>query len=284
MAREMVLNGLTLTVEESASATTHPPVLFIHGLFAGSWAFERYQRLFAEHGYKSYALNLRGHGASRPVPSVGRVSVDQYVIDALDAARVLGRPVVIGHSMGGLIAQKLAERDAALAIVLLCSAPGAGIPAVGGRLALRMVRYLPALLLSQPIVPRRKDADALILNRVPVAEREAIFRRFVPASGRAARELALGRVPVDVARVTCPVLSVAAGDDRMVPPRIAYRIAKLYDAPHREFAAMGHMLVTEPGWEQPAGHILRWLDAAIKLAAVPSLRDTQAGVGGRISG
>jgi pimeloyl-ACP methyl ester carboxylesterase len=283
MAREMVLNGLTLTVEESASATTKPPVLFIHGLFTGAWAFERYQRLFAEHGFKSYALDLRGHGASRPVTSVGRVTMQEYVADALEVARTLGRPVVVGHSMGGLIGQKLAERDEALALVLLCSAPGAGIPAVGGRLALHMLRYLPAMLLSQPVVPRRSDVDALILNRVPVPEREAILRRFVPASGRAARELALGRTPVDSARVTCPVLSIAAGDDRMVPARIAYRIAKLYDAPHREFAAMGHMLVTEPGWEQPAGHILRWLDSAVKLAAVPSLRDTQAGMGRRIS-
>ena len=47
MAREMVVNGLTVTVEESASASTKPPVLFIHGIFAGGWVFERYQRLFA---------------------------------------------------------------------------------------------------------------------------------------------------------------------------------------------------------------------------------------------
>jgi pimeloyl-ACP methyl ester carboxylesterase len=211
------------------------------------------------------------------------VAVEEYVADAFSVARALGRPVVIGHSMGGLIAQKLAERDAALAIVLLCSAPGAGIPAVGARLAARMVRYLPRLLLSEPITPRRADLDALVLNHVPVAEREALYRRVVPASGRASRELALGSIAVDATRVSCPVLSVTAGDDRMVPPRIGARLAKRYDAPHREFAAMGHMVMLEPGWEQPAGHILRWLDAAVKLANVPSLRDTQAGIGRRIS-
>jgi pimeloyl-ACP methyl ester carboxylesterase len=282
MAREMVVNGLTVTVEESASASTKPPVLFIHGIFAGGWVFERYQRLFAEHGYKSYALDLRGHGASPPAAAPGRVTVAEYVAEAFEVARSLGRPVVIGHSMGGLIAQKLAEGDAALALVLLCSAPGAGLPAVGGRLALRMVRYLPALLLSEPITPRRQDVDALVLNRVPAAERDAFHRRVVPASGRAARELALSRVAVDATRVSCPVLSVAAGDDRMVPARIGARLAQRFDAPHREFSAMGHMMMLEPGWEQPAGHILRWLDAAVKLASVPSLRDTQAGFG-RIS-
>src|SRR4051794_30593432 len=104
MAREMVVNGLTVTVEESTSPSTKPPVLFIHGIFAGAWVFEGYQRLFAEHGYKTYALDLRGHGASPPAPAPGRVTVEEYVADAFEVARSLGRPVVIGHSMGGLIA------------------------------------------------------------------------------------------------------------------------------------------------------------------------------------
>ena len=277
MAREMKINGLTLAVEAPATASSTPPLLFLPGLFSAAWTFERYQPFFAAHGYTSYALNFRGHLNSRAVPALGRVSINDYAEDALEVAKSLGKPIVIGHSMGGLVAQKLAEQGAALAIVLICSAPPAGISALSARLALRMVRTLPSLLLSQPLVPRRADVDALALNRVPAAERAMIFARFVPESGRAAREVALGRIRVNRARVNCPVLSVAAVDDHLVPERICRRVAAIYDAPHRAYAGMGHMLVIEPGWEQPAGHILKWLDAAIKLTSAPSLRDTMAG-------
>jgi non-heme chloroperoxidase len=277
MAREMTINGLTMAVEAPATASSTPPILFLPGLSSAAWTFERYQPFFAKRGFTSYALNFRGHGNSRPVSALGRLSIDDYVDDALEVAKSLGKPIVIGHSMGGLVAQRLAERDAVLAMVLICSAPPAGISALSARLALRMVRTLPSLLLSQPLVPRRADVDALALNRVPAAERAAIFARFVPESGRAAREIALGRIAVNAARVTCPVLSVAAADDRLVPERICRRVAARYDAPHRAYAAMGHMMVIEPGWEEPASHILKWLDAAIKLTSAPSLRDTMAG-------
>src|SRR5687768_731714 len=58
-------------------------LLFIHGLFAGSWMFERWMQYFAERGHRTYALDLRGHGASDPVLDRGRIRLADYVDDAL---------------------------------------------------------------------------------------------------------------------------------------------------------------------------------------------------------
>jgi pimeloyl-ACP methyl ester carboxylesterase len=280
MPRDVALNGLTLSAEEPV-APTRAPVLLIPGMFAGAWYFADWQRALAARGHPAWALDLRGHHGSRPVAAPGRVSVSEYVDDALEAARHLGRPIVLGHSMGGLIGQKVAEAGAAQALVLVSSAPPAGIPAVGAAAALRMMRYLPAMLLSQPLVPRRADLDAIVFNRTPEAERDAVFARYVPESGRAARELAFGSAAtaVDPRRVTCPVLVVAGGSDRFVPPRVARRLARRYRAAHREFPGMGHVLVSEPGWEAVVEYVGEWL-AATTLGGGDGAAAVGAGVAG----
>lgn len=285
MPRDVALNGLRLTVEEPA-APTRPPLLLVPGMFAGAWYFAAWQRALAARGHPAWALELRGHHQSWPVPALGRVSVTEYVDDALAAARHLGRPAVIGHSMGGLVAQKVAEADAARALVLVAAAPPAGIPAVGAAAALRMTRYLPAMLLSQPLVPRRGDLDAVVFNRTPESERDAIAARYVAESGRAARELAFGAAAtrVDASRVRCPVLVLAGASDRFVPARVARRLARRYGAAHRQFPGMGHLVVSEPGWEAVVAHVADWLEATLGSAGAaaptsPALAGGPAGLG-----
>src|SRR5690606_34863146 len=92
-------SGLALTVVEP-DIQTRPPVLFLHGIFAGAWCFAGWQRRFAEAGHASYALDLRGREGSRRVSDIGRVSLRDYAADAMEAARMLERPFVVGHSMG----------------------------------------------------------------------------------------------------------------------------------------------------------------------------------------
>ena len=120
-------------------------------------------------------------------------------------------------------------------------------------------RLHQAMLASRPLAGSRADHDYLTFNRVPAAERGALFDRLVPESGRVARELSLGTVAVDAGRVRCPVLAVSARDDRFVPPAVVGRIARKYGAPHLVAEGHGHFLVWEPGWEGPAGEIERWI-------------------------
>jgi non-heme chloroperoxidase len=280
MATEVLtLNGLTLTAERPARAT-RPPVLFLHGILGGAWYFDWYQRFFAERGYPAYALNLRGHHGSRPVDDLGGVSMQDYVDDALEAAHWLARagddgaavrPVVVGHSMGGLLAQKVAEADAASAVVLMCAVPPKGIyPVRTAQFFLRQFKYLPALLRSRPLAASRGDAAALFFNALPPAERAAAYARLVPESGRALREIAFGAVTVDASRVRCPVLSVVASHDQAMAPSIGYKLARRYDGPVREYYNHAHFIVREPGWEGPAAEIEHWIDGRLRLGGHPA--------------
>jgi pimeloyl-ACP methyl ester carboxylesterase len=246
------------------------PVLCLHGMFAGSWVFERLLPLLAERGYPAAALSFRGHPPAPPIPAMGRTSIAAYCHDAAEAARALDRPIVIGHSLGGLIALLLAARNLVRAAVLVAPAPPRGITVLSARLLARMPRYLPAMLLSHPFLPRPRDLDALVLNRVPAGDREAIRQRFVPDSGRAARQAALGVFDADLRTSRTPLLVVSGNEDRFVPLGVARRIAQRYDAPLHVARGHGHLLLAEPGWEESATAMLDWLDALPPALRAPA--------------
>ena len=235
-------------------------MLLIHGMFGGAWYWEGYQVLLAGRGYESHAVNLRGHHGSRPVRNMGTVPIRDYVADALEVARSLKNPIVIGHSMGGLIAQKVAEQGACRACVLLASAPPRWIPVISWLLFKKQLKYVRALATFQALLPDRADADALMFNRTPLADRDKDFPKFVPESGRAGFELSVGILGVNEARVTAPVLVVTGRDDQLIVPRIARALATKYRAPLREYDTFAHHIMNEPGWERPAADIVDWID------------------------
>jgi pimeloyl-ACP methyl ester carboxylesterase len=255
------VGDLTVAVARPETPSKMPPVLLIHGMFGGAWYWEGYQSLLASRGYESHALNLRGHHGSRPVRDIGKVPLSAYVADALEVARSLKNPIVIGHSMGGLIAQKVAEAGACRACVLLASAPPRWIPVVSWLLLTRQLKYTKALALGEPLMPDRGDADVLMFNRTPVANRDADFARLVPESGRAGLELSLGVVGVSESRVTAPVFVVTGRDDQFVVPRVARSVARKYRAEIRTYDSFAHHIMNEPGWEKPARDIVDWMDA-----------------------
>lgn len=235
------------------------PVLCLHGLFAGSWVYERFLPLIAARGHPAAALSFRGHPPAPPLPSIGRTSIAAYCHDAAEAARALDRPIVIGHSLGGLVALLLASRNLVRAAVLVSSAPPRGITVLSPTLLLRMPRYLPALLFSRAFLPRPRDLDALVLNRVPAAERAQSRGRFVPDSGRATRQAALGTSDADLSATRTPLLVVSGDEDRFVPLGVARRIAQRFDAPLHVAPGHAHFLFGEPGWEAHAAAILDWI-------------------------
>lgn len=260
------VGDLTVAVQRPDAPGGRPPVLLIHGMFGGAWMWTNYQDALARRGYESHALNLRGHHDSRAVRDIGQVGIRSYVEDALTVATSLGNPIVVGHSMGGLIAQKVAEAGACRALVLIASAPPRWIPVASGTLAARQVRYLRELLLSEPLLPNRADADVLMFNRTPLPDRDAQYARLVPESGRAGRELSLGTVAVNAARVTAPVMVITGLDDRFVVPRVARALARKYRARFREYRSFAHHIITEPGWEQPFRDVANWMDEVTRGA------------------
>jgi pimeloyl-ACP methyl ester carboxylesterase len=237
------------------------PILFVHGMWGGSWMWDKWLGFFAGRGVTCYALDLRGHHGSKPVPDIGRVPFADYVTDARAVAGTIGNPILVGHSMGGLIVQKLAEIGDPPAAVLLTPAAPRGIFALSTpKLFWLSLRHAGEIFGSRPITPSFEEADALLYGRTPPEERRAAFERLVPESGRQAFDVAVTGVPVDARRVRCPMLVVAGREDRITPAKTVRKVAAKYGAEIRVWDEHAHMLIQEPGWEAIAADVAAWLE------------------------
>ncbi|MGH7349824.1 MAG: alpha/beta hydrolase [Candidatus Rokuibacteriota bacterium] len=257
------IGDLSLEHAAPAGRARSRSVLFVHGMWGGSWYLRNYVYAAAQAGWDAWALNLRGHGES-PVPGgLGRATLADYVADVRRCLEPLAPAVVVGHSMGGLLAQKAAEGGRVAAAVFLTSAPPRGINALGWPVLSRMARYVPAMLAGRAFTVSRAHADFLFLNGLTLDQREWAFPRFGAESGRAARELAWGSLGVEAGSVRCPTLVVGAEHDRITPPALQKRIAQRYRADYQEAAAHAHMLMLEDGWERPFKDVLAWMERAV---------------------
>lgn len=249
-----------LAVAHAAPARpTGPPVLFVHGIVVDSQVWWRWLPFFAERGLPAFAVSLRGHGPSGPLTDLGGVTMADYVDDVASVARHIGRPAIVGHSMGGLLAQCAAERDVVRSATLIAPAPPRGIILFSPKLAIKQLKYLPALLLNRPIVPDPEELREIAMNCAPPDVQARALAQIVPESGRAMRELSITGVPVDATRVRCPMQVFAADQDLFVPPRTVARIAERYDAPLTTLRGHGHIVIQEPGWESLAATVADWI-------------------------
>ena len=270
-AESIVLGGLDVVRVPAIGRPRPASLLFVHGMWGGAWVWERWLPFFAARGWDGYALNLRGRAGSRPVADIGRVPMTDYIEDAASVARRLGAVVVVGHSMGGLVAQALAATLAPVAAVAVTPAAPRGIwPLRSGALVAATLRYAPALIRSRPLLPSRRVMTRLALDRLPPEEREDVYARLVPESARQARDIALRGFAVDAAAVRCRMLVIAAGADRITPPVVVRRVARRYGATLYEYPGFGHMLPLEPGWRDVAVDVAAWLAA---VETVPQLHD-----------
>src|ERR1700674_4096534 len=133
-------------------------------MWGGGWYFRNYLYAAAQAGWDAWTLDLRGHGLSPAPGGLGRVSLADYVADVRRCLDHLGETVLVGHSMGGLIAQKAAEGGGVAAAVFLTSAPPRGINAIEWPVLSRMARYVPAMLGDRAFTASRAHADFLFLN------------------------------------------------------------------------------------------------------------------------
>jgi pimeloyl-ACP methyl ester carboxylesterase len=250
--------------QPAAATTKRPvPVLFVHGLWATASLFDRYLSFAAERGWDAWAVNLRGREESRPGTDVGGASMQDFARDAIAMLDELGDVVLVGHSMGSLVAQMVGHDPRVRALVLMCPIPPRGIVSLSGPVLRSSGPYLGRMLRGRAFRPERDAQERVIMNRLAREDRDAWFASSVEDSGVAARQIALGAVKVGAAAIRAPVLVVSAAEDRISPPGLQPKIVRRYGAVHRTFTEHAHLLPLEPGWETPAASVLDWAEGIL---------------------
>jgi pimeloyl-ACP methyl ester carboxylesterase len=231
-------DGLALGYEESGAG--EPSLLLVHGWGTRRGVFEPLVRTFSD-THRVVAVDLRGHGESDA--SVENVSVETFAEDAawLASALDLLRPVIIGHSLGGLVALEFASRfDARAAILLEChvAAPPSVAAALEPAIArLETAEYrvtagaLLGLLLGERFDPALRAEMIAYARSLPQRVLSQTLRAALAYDGETA-----------AARIRCPILYVGSPTPYANLPRFRELCPELATA---ELVDCGHYFPLE---------------------------------------
>ena len=248
-----------------AKAGSLPPILMLHGVMSRASHFHRYQTFFAQRGFTVYASNFRGRLGIPPRDAEG-VRLRDYLEDASRFLSAMPEPpLVFGHSMGSLIAQKLAEAGGIKGLVLLSPVPPGRLrlPPLSLASSRLFLETAPYVLRGEPVKVSMAALRAAAMPLVPEDRREQVYSEFAPESGLVYRDLVLG-LDMKTKQVSCPVLCISGDRDRLCPPRMTDAVARLYGGERFVYAGMDHWLLDEPGWERPAADIEHWIQTRIR--------------------
>jgi pimeloyl-ACP methyl ester carboxylesterase len=234
-----------------------PTVVFIHGAQLDHSVWILQSRYLAHHGHAVLALDLPGHGrsAGAALPSV------EAMADAIAPrlAAITGQPLLlVGHSMGSLIALEIARRlgSRVVGVALL----GTAYPMKVSDALLAATRESPEAAIEMIDVWSHSPSVAAF-NRAPSAPGPGFS---IPGQGRAlmrhvARRNGAAVLPTDfaacnayaggldaAAALRCPALFLLGANDQMTPPRAARALREACpDATEIVLPGCGHELMTE---------------------------------------
>ncbi|MEP0765813.1 MAG: alpha/beta fold hydrolase [Fimbriimonadia bacterium] len=225
-----------------------PTVVMIHGAGGGGWEYDLWKPVFEKAGWNVTAPDLLPNEKG-----LAETTLDDYVAQVIELCRKHERVVLVGASMGGMIALKAAEKILPAAVVLVNSSAPKGIP---GRE--KPARGVPDIIrwAGGPIEDTRAampDSDEATIQKA--------WKLWRDESGKVIRELRDG---VDVAKPTCPVLVVIGREDDTIPPEVSRRVAEAMGADVHEYAGMSHVgpLLSKRAAEVAAA-VAAWLDARL---------------------
>jgi pimeloyl-ACP methyl ester carboxylesterase len=255
------------------------PVLFIHGLWLHASSWEPWLHLFRDAGYDPQAPGWPGDGETVEASRANAEAIADHGIDDVVAhfAEIIdglpSAPILVGHSFGGMIAQKLLGQDRALAAIAIDAAQIKGVLPVP----------LSALKATLPVFrnpANRHRAVSLtpgqfrfaFANAVSEKESDELFEHWtIPAPGKPLFEAAAANFdPHSPAKVATgnqnrgPLLLVSGGKDHTVPESVTRSTLKQYrhsDAvtDFLEFEDRSHSLTIDSGWREVAEACLAWL-------------------------
>ena len=262
---EPILEVRSCLPTRSNGNSRKPPLLFVHGGYCDAWCWTPYfLPWFAERGWPAYALSLRGHGASGGLGSLFVAGLDDFVADVEHVAGQLDAPpILIGHSMGAAVIERMLATRPVRAAALLAPVPPAGLLSVAARLAAAHPNYVSQLAQFDPA----QLTDGLLATLAPFYFSAGVPRAILTEaqrhmnveSPRALLDMSLRLHMALPERPTSPVLVLGAHDDRICTPSDAKATAHHHGVEATILPGMAHMLMLEPEWEAAAEALAEWL-------------------------
>jgi non-heme chloroperoxidase len=259
--------------------STKNPIVFVHGLWLHAESWKNWIELFRTNGYEATAASWPGDAETTEATRRNAKAVAGYGVNeiadhiAKQMKKFDQKPILIGHSFGGLLVQNLLGQNLASAGIAIDPAPIKGVPELplsvlksGFPVLGNPFNFGRAVSLTEP------QFRYGFTNAVSEKEASELYSMYpIPGPGRPVFQAATATfnpnsaTKVNVGNATRgPLLLIAGTDDHIVPPVLVKSALKNYRnskavTEFKEFSKRGHSLTIDSGWHEVAEYCLTWL-------------------------
>lgn len=268
---------LTTKVSTMTNSSNVQPktIVFIHGMFMTPKAWDKWQAYFQEQGYTTIAPAWPLHDApiaqqrtAGAQATLGKLTLDEVIESYRKVIKALPeKPIVIGHSMGGLVAQKLLSEGLVSKAVAIDSAPPSGlIVTKWSFIKSNWAVVSPFAKADQAYYPTLKDFRYAFANCVPDAESEAMYNDYiVPESRLVGRGTSTKVAKIDFSKPHAPLLVIAGENDHIIPAALNRKNFDKYSnaasvKTFHQFDGECHALIVDKKWKDVATYVESWLE------------------------
>jgi len=251
-------------------------IVFVTGAFVSNSCWDEWRTYFESKGYKTIAppwpfKNASATELRKRQPNdtdLAALTLNELINHYVNVVKGFAeKPIVIGHSIGGLITQLIVNRDLASAGVAIHPVPTLGVFPYelsflkGGWKSLGLFTSL-----KKTYMMSFKDWQYAFVNEMPLAEQKAAYNKFtIPESKTVARGGLTSAAKVDYAKPHAPLLITSGSIDNIIPAHLNNRNFIKYEKgrsvlDYKEFPGRNHFVLGQATWKEDADYILKWLD------------------------
>jgi pimeloyl-ACP methyl ester carboxylesterase len=248
-------------------------IVLIHGLFVNNTSWKQWKSYFEAQGYTVYTPANPGHEGEPTQlranihPQLTKTGFEDVVMNIVKLIDTLPeKPIVIGHSLAGLVVQKLIELDKAVAGISIAGAPPKNVfaPLATIKIVLPVVNFFKG---NAPFLGSKDWYHRAFFNNYSRAESDQLFESTaVPESRKIARDTLLTAfASIDFKKPHQPLLFIGGEKDNIFSAQFIQKIAGSYQDKNsvtdfKAFDGRSHFLCGEKGWKEIADYILGWLE------------------------
>lgn len=248
-------------------------IVFIHGMFQNPKSWEKWMGYFTERGYNCIAPAWPAHEGEpaelrRNIPEeLGDLRLETIVEKMESVITSLSeQPIVIGHSVGGLITQLLSAKNMiSLGVPVSSVAPNAML-AFDWDFFKNSMSIANPFKGDEPFFTTPESFHASFCNSLTKAEAKAEYEQTATHDSRnVLRDCMMepGRIDLDMPHV--PMLFIAGAEDKIIPAELVEKNSKAYSdtttaIDYKNFEGRSHYICNEPGWEEVASFVHQWIE------------------------
>lgn len=238
-------------------------IVFVHGAWHGKWCWDKYFRpAFISHGYDVVTFDLPGHDKPGQIKGINKLSLGDYVSALENEVQKLdSSPIIVGHSMGGLIVQKFLEKNTCKKAVLLASVPPYGVIKTTLRILRKPHAYLALLGFNLYLLVNsvEKSKELFFSKELSTEEATAYKNNLCSESYLAFLNMLFPRIKVNN-HLKIPMLVIGAKGDTIFLENEVKDTAEKYNAELIMFDNIAHDMMLDINHEMVSKGIIDWIE------------------------